>query len=294
VAEPLAEIGDITLLERCAAAAAERGNPGQPFQVLLVQTYLLKGDWAAAGRVLGQMKPPPATGRDAAAAKAWHTGIHALLDAATIPTDTAQAALLEFLRSRPWPMRIYKRTLETLRRADKLDTERDALGLGLASFPASTWLQTRRDEVARLIAARPAPVIAAAPVEKINWSEKDFFDRLDELVAAARWDEAEQHMQAVRSLQPAPPWVPRRDDRFRLAQVRIGHGRGRSTEMLAAARVYLTGDTERSRTMLDLAREIDAKGDKTAALALAREVQRKSPDYPPVIRLLAEWAPKKK
>ena len=58
--------------------------------------------------------------------------------------------------------------------------------------------------------------------------------------------------------------------------------------MLSAARLYLNGSNERAGKVLELAREI-YQADRERAIELAREVRRKSPDYPPVQRLLAEW-----
>lgn len=294
VGDPLLEIGQLELVERVAQAAAERGYPPGPFQILLVQGNLLRGRWTNAAKILQEMKVPQGTTRDAIAGQVWQTWMKLIVDAALVPTDTAQVALVEFLRSRPWPMKVYRVTIDALHLAARLETERDAVNLALIAFPASAWLLQRKEEVAQAIAARPAPVAATSPVaEKPHWTETAFFDRLDELLRAAKWDDADDLIADLRRLQPPPPWVARRDDRLRLAQVRIGHGHGSTTEMLAAARVYLNGDAERSRQVLDLAREFHGN-DKPAGLALAQEVQRKTPNYPPVVRLLAEWVPAQK
>lgn len=291
VAEPLLEIGEIELVERVAQAAAERGYPAQPFQVMLVQGNVQRGRWPEAERVFRDMKVPQGTTREAQAGQTWHTWMKVLLEAATVPNDTAQVALIEFLRSRPWPMKIYRLSIEALRQADRLSSERSAIELALVAFPASSWLQKRNEEVTRLIAAQTLPAVSNKVAEKPRWIEAPFFEQLDGLLRDAKWVEADDLIADVRKLQPPLPWVDRRDDRLRLAQVRIAHGRGRTAEMLASARVYLTGDNERARVMLDVAREIYARGDKSAAIALAQEVKRKYLDYPPVNRLLAEWVP---
>ena len=80
---------------------------------------------------------------------------------------------------------------------------------------------------------------------------------------------------------PRPLWLDARDADLRLAQISIGHGLGRTSESLGAAKRYLNGDAARSAKLPDLARAWHAAGDREGALDLAREVRRKSPDYPP-------------
>lgn len=296
VAEPLEEIANLPLLERCAEAAAERGYPKESCQVLLVQVHVRRGEWLAAQQILRQMAPadPKAAPRAAAFSRFWRDWTNVLLDAAINPGDNAQLPLLEFLRSRPWPMSIFRRSLEALRLAGRLETERDAVAIAAGAFPASAWVQARQAEVAAQIAARAAVAVAPSVADKPRWTEKTFLDRLDELLRGAKWDEAEALLRDVRDQQPLPAWLDKRDDRVRLAQVRIAQARGATADMLAAVRTYLNGDAERSKTILDLARGYYASGDQASALALAKEVQRRSPEYTPARRPIAEWTPKPK
>lgn len=292
LAEPLAEIGELALLQRCAVAAAERGYPAAPYQTLLVQLYVQRGEWAEAARQLQRMSP--AKGREAPAAQAWRDWMQRLLDAAITPGEGTQLAMVEFLRSRTWPVRIFRKSIEALRRAGRVETARDAAGIAIGAFPASAWLKTQTVEIEAALAAQQVAATAAMPaaVALRQWGEKPFWTRLNGLIEERKWSEADELVKALREARPRPVWLDARDADLRLAQVSVGHGLGRTLESLGAAKLYLNGDTARSAKLLDLARAWHAAGDKEGALALATEVRRKSPNYPPAQRLLAEWQKK--
>jgi len=290
LAEPLAEIGDRRRLERCIAAALERGYPPGRFQVLLVETLVNQGDWAAANRILTSIPPP--TGREAAQGEVWRALMQRLIDVGATPSDAAQIELLEFLRGRPWPVQTFRRSIETLRLAGRLDAARDAIAMATRAFPTSPWVQTQADEVAAAIAARDMPVVPVAPVAVRLPGEAIFFGQLDGAIEAGRWADAARQVSEARGARPAPNWVAANEPRLRLAQVRIGRGLADRSTMVGSARLYLNGSDERSNRILELAREFHAAGDPGAAQAVTREVLSRTPGYPPAQRLLAEWEPK--
>ncbi len=295
IAEPLAEIGDLALVERCAAAAAERGYMLEPYQVLLVQTYVQRGDWAAAGRTFAAMKPAPATARTVPVNQAWRDWMGRLIEAASSNGDAAGPVVVEFLRQRPWPMKIFRKTIEALRRANRLEIARDVTALAGGAFPASAWLETQRAEITRAMAARDAAAAKAAPVASTTAGlplEKIYFQRLDDLLDADQWGLAEQLLREARSAKPPPRWLTTRDGDLRFAQVRIAQGRGEYTEMIAAAKLFLDGEADRCRRVTDVARAVFKLGERDAAVALLKEVRRALPEYPPAVRLLSEWQPK--
>ena len=161
IAAPLAEIGNLPLLERCAAAASERGYAAQPFHLLLVQASVKRGEWEAAARTFAQMKP--VAGNAAAQDQLWRDWMQRLLDAVRAPGDGTSLKLVDFLRSRPWSVNIFQTTVEALRRAKRLESARDVLGLARANFPASAWVEKQATEVALELAAQaPAPASAIA------------------------------------------------------------------------------------------------------------------------------------
>lgn len=287
LAESLSEIGNLALLERCVAAAAERGYAPAPFQMLLVQAQVQRGEWAAAVRVLAALPPP--TGRDAEQAALWRDWILRLVAAATSQNEAASLALREFLRSRPMPLKLFRKTIEALRLAGRPEAAQEVIALAAGSFPASAWLQTQRTEVAGEIAARrpAAETVGARPLP-----EKVFFARLNEWLSAGQWTPAEQMIHEARTALPPPDWLEARDGDLRFAQMQISLARSERSALLAAASLYLNGDHDRSQKVLDLGRDAFANGDKDAAIALAKEVLQRSPDFPPAQRWLRVWQPK--
>ncbi len=289
VAEPLAEIGQVALVERCAAAAAERGYVAEPYQILLVQTYVQHGDWPAAARTLAAMKAPAGVGRGAAYTQAWREWMGRLIEAASSTGEAAGPALVEFLHQRPWPMKIFRKTIEALRLAGRLEIARDVAALASGSFPASAWLEAQCAEIGRALAAQAAaratPEVAAVGLP----GEKLYFQRLDHLLDTGEWALAEQLLRDARMAKPPPSWLRSRDGDLRFAQVRICQGRGEYAALVAAAQLFLNGEAERSRRVIDVARAVFKQGERPTAVALAKEVLRALPDYPPAVRLLREW-----
>jgi hypothetical protein len=292
VAEPLTEIGDLPLVERCVAAAVERGYAPQPYMVMLAQVHLQRGNWREAGAVIPRV--PASKGKDAAISQAWRDWLSKLVEAAANPVEAAQQALVEYFRARPWPIKLYRKTISAARLAGRLETARDIAALGATAFPASAWIRQQLTEIETELAARQAAMAkaagSAAPARR-QWIEKPFFAQLDGLSEKRSWKEADDLIGQLRDTRPSPPWVAARDAELRLAQIRIGHGAGQSAEMLAAVRLYLNGDAARATKVLDVARGFYAEGDKPAALDLVREIRRKSPEFAPAQRLLAEWQP---
>lgn len=287
LADPLSEIGRRALLERVAAAAADRGYAAAPFQVLQVRVALQQADWAAAGRIVAAMKP--AAQRDPVGLL-WREWIQRLLPAASTASDTAGPALVEFLRSRSWPIKIHRLSVDALRRGGRLETARDVLGLAASAFPASAWVRTQQAEVAAALTARQAAAPVAASAAALP-GEKAFFQRLESLLGAAQWPDAEQLLRDARGAKPPPPWFESRDAELRFAQLRIALGQGEVTPLIAAAKLYLNRDPARARQALDAAVAARAKGNQDLAVVLVKEILRAAPDFLPAKRALAEWLP---
>jgi hypothetical protein len=291
VAEPLAEIGQLELLRLCADAAAERGFAGGRIDVLLVQLLLERGEPLAAGAILPKIPRPE--GREAHAAKVWRDWMERMIEATVSPAEASQVALLEFFRSRPWPIAMFRRTISIVQRAGRLETARDLVAVANRSFPASAWLQQRDTLIAAELAAKAAPVAAAnaAPGLRLP-GETAFFTQLNAALTARNWDDAAQLIRDARATRPAPSWVAAREPAFLLAQVRIGHGKADRPGMLTATRLFLNGDQNRARQLLELAEEFHKAGEKDMAILLTKEVLASTANFPPAARLLAAWEPK--
>ena len=292
-AEPLAEIGQRGLFERCVAAATEQGYGLQPFRVLQVQLHVQRGEWAEATAVLARMKPVP--GRTVPAAEQfWLEWMGRLVAASAGPAEAAQGALVEFLRGRPWPMKIFRNSIEALRRAGRVETAREVISLAEGPYPASRWVQAQKADVAKALAERagaaPAVPVATGPDGRLKL-ERFFFERIEELLRDRKWTQAEDLIREARGMVPPLSWVEPRDGDLRLAEVRLNQGRGEVPVMLASARLYLNGDAERARRVTVLAREVYDAGDKAGAIALVQIVVQRTPDDVTAKRLLAQWKP---
>jgi hypothetical protein len=126
---------------------------------------------------------------------------------------------------------------------------------------------------------------------EVTVAERVFVDRLRDLVQAKQWTEAARHIQQAQAIRPVPPWLAAHDGEVRLAQIRIGQAERDFPAVVAAARLFLNGDDARSQQVIDLARESHAAGDRNLAIALAREVVQRTPDFVPARQLLLEWDP---
>jgi hypothetical protein len=73
-----------------------------------------------------------------------------------------------------------------------------------------------------------------------------------------------------------------------LTRLRAAREQGNTPAMLSAARLFLSGDRARALRLLEVAREFAARGDRATAIALTKEVLRRTADFPPAKRLLAE------
>lgn len=289
IAEPLAEIGNLPLLEVCAASAAERGYPALPFNVLLVQTLVQKSDWKAASAIFAKLVPP--TGRDAAMHQAWSEWMKQLLDAVQGRSGANAITLVDVLRSRMWSLKIYQITVAALLRARQIETARDVTNLAQLRFPANASIAKLAAEVALAVESQPSAPAAAAVVAQRFPKENVYFQRLGDALNAEQWDVAEQLLRDARNALPEPDWFVLRDGDFRLAEIRVAHGQGERVRMQSIASLFINGDALRSRQALDLAQAIYKKGDKDSAIWFVVEVLRRTPTHAAARKLRSEWRP---
>ncbi len=257
VAAPLAEIGQLALLEQVVAAARERGHPLEPLLAHLIDSQLAHGRWTDAAASIAAL-PPPAdasqfTGR------IWRNWLNALVDAALDSGEPAQQALLDLFRGPPWAMGMYRRTLDALRRAGRIATAVEIVGYGLKTYPNNPWLQAQATELGAQLEAQRA---------------------------------REEQARATTAAAPAPPPPPATEGTDALlAQLQASQRAGDATALLRAARLLLTGDRARAESAVALAREWARSGDTVSTDLLLREVLRRHEGFPPARRLQQELAP---
>lgn len=153
IAEPLGDVGAVALVERCAAAATERGYPAGQFQMALVQANLQRGKWSKAAAILLRMNAPP--GSDAPTWNLWHDWMTRITGAALSPAEANQAAVIEFMRGRSPPLSFFQCTIDVMRRSGRMKTARDVVSIASAMYPKSAWLKMQSDEIARVLKATP-------------------------------------------------------------------------------------------------------------------------------------------
>jgi len=285
-ADPLAEVGQRELFERCLAAAKEQGFRLQPLRAQQVQLYVRRGDWAEAAAGLELMKAAPGETLPFIE-QFWWDWMSRLVAAATNKLESAQISLVDYLRERTVPMKLCRFSIEALRRAGRVEVAREVIAITERSYPTSRWVQTQKTEVEKeLQAQRSAKAVNAA--DKVA-EEGVFFEQLDGFLRERKWTAAETLIHDLRGSVPPVAWLERRDGDLRWAEVRINHGHGDLPRLLAAARVYLNGNTARSQRIIELARERYSSGDKNGAQGLVQIVLQRSPDFPPALALTAQW-----
>jgi hypothetical protein len=293
LAAPLAARGHVSLLQRCAALAKQRGYAADRFELAIVQSHVQRGEWDAAANALASVSP--STGADQSDAARRREWLQRLIDCGRLRSDLPQLALIELLEERAWPLEVYRQSVAALLHAGRSEAARDVSAIGIRLYPASKTLQEQRTAVLGQVAARALAAAkvanAAAPVPATArvLDEHEFFRRLDELVKAEQWDDAARHVKQADSLQPEPMWLSARDGAVRLAQVRIAYGRRDLPAAVAAVRLFLNSDERRAEQLLDVARTCFANGDKEFAAAFTREILRRQPNYAPAKRVQAEW-----
>jgi len=133
-------------------------------------------------------------------------------------------------------------------------------GFGPAHRVLAEWLPSPPPSPERKVAVLPLRPKAAAPAEP----GKAPAERTT--VPATEEDEAAVHLA------------------FLYKSYELGNIPG----IMAAARLYLTGDRERAEKMLEIARDFRAKDEPRLARMLTQEVLRRTPRFGPAQRLLAE------
>lgn len=308
LAEPLGEIGDVELLQQCASVAADHGYPARPYQMLLVQAHLARGEWLQAGTVLDTLLADR-TAKLTAADEFWNELMKRLVPATTSGADGTQSSLIEFCRDRPLPLRLTKLLHTVLMRAGRYATARDIAGFALRLYPGSQSLaaaQAAAEEQARAVAAETATARearltetavvstgAAAPAVRVAsaWSddERGFFRMLEQGLADAHWSKMVDEIRSVRRAQPA--WLAGRAADVARFEMKALAGQDSTLELIVALRLFLDGSNARNLEGMALVRQLDAAAHRETAQLVLAEILKKSPRFAPALRQQREWQP---
>ncbi|MBI5766713.1 MAG: hypothetical protein HZA93_02890 [Verrucomicrobia bacterium] len=287
-AEPLAQIGQSSLVKHCATAAKERGYAMDRLNNAIVEAAIRRAAWEEAKealKLLSTIRRSP-DGSDTMAT-AW---LDRLVRAALDPSEAAQRALLEHVRQSPPSIGIYRGTIEALTRANRFDSALRVCELAAGCFPASEWLQAQHDELRQKAGGAPRK---PEPVSKVQtWTRPKgdaFFSEIERLIAAHEWAKAAAMLHEARGFEPLPPWLTRRDADLRFAQMRVDHARGENAAMLAHAQIYLNGELARSEKALGFARLILAEHDPALAIRLVEDICRVTPQFTEAKAAFEAW-----
>ncbi len=287
MANALGEAKAAALVRRCDERAASHGFPRARFKTSLAQVQLATGDWTGAlttvAELKGLLKQPSAENEFVLA---WMERVAGL---AARPEDARRVMLLELLQGRSLPLRVYRETGDILVRAADYEGARRVLDLAQRSYPESSTLAALRTRTDEGLAALAAQSAAAEPVaaNRPSGTADDFFDRLNRLETEERWSEALEAVRAIRLAKPG--WLASRDAEVIERQLRLAARAGETLELLGAARQYLNGELVRAARVVQIARELDAAGRRTDAMALNREVLRRTPAFKPAVTLQESW-----
>lgn len=289
-AQPLAEIGRGVELEMLLAAAAERGIRDPRLYAARLDVLISERRWAEALRQISDLRT--ALTADAVSRVGLLDLFQYLVAAASDPADGAQSNLTDHVRGRQLPMNAYRRCIEVLRSAGRLETALRIANFAEPVFPGNRYLRETRDSLTAEIATRAAAVAAArpvvAPVEGFA-SAAAFRTKLDETVAA---DGPSAGLALFRGLRQArPAWLAAEEGALARRELELHAAGDDLTELQGAVRRYLTPERERVAVVTGLATGLFEQGKGSAARLLLNEILRRVPDDPTVLELRSRWFP---
>lgn len=287
IAQPLAEIGAVDMVQVCVDRATELGYDLRPYLLLLAQAQLKNGEWKNARATTQRLSTMSTKGRSARELDtAELTGI--LADIAAEPIEAPQVALLKYIESRRLVFQTYRLITDILVRAERYEAALEVIARAERLYPKNRALDDFKAKASAVIAERQAQQVKpevnlAVPV----FVETTFFDRVDQAIAAKQWTEAASMIRDVQ--QARPTWLKSREADVLGRQMRVARGSQSLLEMSLAARMLLDGTLARSQLVVDYAVELRNQGDTEPAVLLLREVLRKMPAHALARRLLDEW-----
>jgi hypothetical protein len=302
LAEPLVEIDDKSVLEQLIDHARQHGFSHEPLQSALLKVLVDKSEWRQARELLAEIRSESKANSPEKAF--WYELVDRLSNAALDPGEGTQSSLIDFVRGKKLPLKFDRLIITHLRLAGRPATARALVTFFQGIYPENAALKTWCDELDKELAAlavpatevvSPAVTVAAAPAVAIPparevSAEDVFFRHLTEAVKVNDFEGALKQILVIRDARPE--WLTEREADIEFEEIRINGRVGDLPAQHVATRFYLTGDAKRSLKAADLARELYAAGCKEAAILLARDLLKKTPDYPPAKRMLAEWQPK--
>ena len=254
IAQPLAEIGAVDMVQVCVDRATEQGYDLRPYLLLLAQAQLKNGEWKDARATSQRLSAMSTKGRSARELDAAElTGI--LADIAAEPIEAPQVALLKYIESRRLVFQTHRLITDTLVRAQRYEAALEVIARAERLYPKNRALDDFKAKASAVLAERQAQQVKpevnlAVPV----FVEETFFNRVDEAIAAKQWTEAATMIRDVQ--QARPTWLKSREADVLGRQMRVARGSQSLLEMSLAARMMLDGTLARFQLVVDYASEL--------------------------------------
>lgn len=144
-ANALANAGDVSLVDRCVARAAEQGFPKAAFGIVRLETQLSNGRWMEAKETMAELTPliPLAEPAERYVGR-W---LERLFAVAVHADEVPAAALLAFFQERPAPLRLWRVSIEVLIRAERYEAAQAVLDLAERAYAGSETLAGLRKTI---------------------------------------------------------------------------------------------------------------------------------------------------
>lgn len=287
LAQPLAEIDAVELMEQYIAKLGEQGHDRRPALLELTQSYLKKGRWAEAVATMNRIKMLEAGGAGKKLAGQEFTEL--LLTVASNPAEGPQVQLLDMLNRQAMPLRTFLTVVAVLQKAERLETALGVLGIAERFYPGNAALHEARDGVQGAIDAQQAAVVATAgtPATGNILREKEFFPRVDEAMKTQQWAEAAAALRDVQLAKPA--WLQARLADVWERQMMVAQRQHEPLEMILAAKLLAGGTRAQAQRVIDFAVALHAEKETKDAVLLLREVLAKIPEHGIARKLIEEW-----
>lgn len=287
IAQPLAEIGAVDMLQETIVRAQEQGYDIRTLLQLLTQAQLKSEAWSDAYATSLQLKKMDQKGLEESALNTQKFS-ELLALVAVNPAEGNQVLLMQQLEKRPYAYRVYRNIAETLLKAKRYEAVQEIVARAEQRYPRNHGLDRVKAQASEAIAAINAEKPDAPTVkERPLFVEDAFFGRMQTAMAEKNWKEAGAMIRTMQ--QSRPSWLKTREvDVLRLQMV-VAHESRDVLEMSLAARMLLDGTLQRSMIVVDYAVELHRKGEADDAVKLLTEVSRKMPEHALARRYLEEW-----
>ncbi len=293
-----------SLVERCLDVQSNISASSYDIRFLLAKVYALEGKLADAEHVYRQL--PPLAQNQSALDRQSRRWFERVLAEAIAGSTGEETELFGFLRENQLPPRFYRETMQIMEFASRKRVAMKVGEIGLGTFPENKFFKGKvaelrgqaasdqpRRPVSRPPENQPRPVRPSTAdlktVERLDYVKlgpEDFWALTDNLIAERRWDDAARVLHDLD--RAAPVWLGKSQGELEWRKARVAFGQGDTGGVLLIVRRRLERSPSEASRAFEFAKEYRKLGDRTAALRVALEIQKRVPNFGPVHVFIAE------